>query len=107
MATKGPRGAGTLNRIRLHGRWTYQADFIDETGKRVRKVLGPNRVQAAARFREIVERRDRVLSGLERQDSAVTLGDVVGPYLDDLATRRRARHVARTRQALDRVVAAL
>ena len=80
--------------------WTL--DWVDGTGTRRRQALSTDKRVAEQMRIQLVAERDLQLGGLD-----LSLRELAGRHLEDLATRATETHVQNIRGILDRAVAAL
>jgi len=94
-----------LKRVSRSGGYQYEADWRDSSGKRRRKLLGSDKRVAERVLADIIRRRDLEIAGLEKEDLAEPVLDVlVGEYLVALATRAKPVHVKGAKTAINRVL---
>jgi integrase len=88
------QGHGRLRRQRVRGQTVYVADWTDESGRRVRRVLGTDSDTAHRLLAEEIRRRDRTRAGLANElGQDASLAALAGEYASELATRCTHKHV--------------
>lgn len=103
LRAKGP-GRGKLRAIRRDGKVLYQADYVDFTGKRHRRVLSDNRVVAERILTTLLRRRDLEKAGMSSELGLdMSIEEVAEHYLKDLARRAKPHSVWSYRRAVTRI----
>jgi integrase len=98
------QGRGTIRRQRLNGRWCYVGDWTDASGRRHRKILGPDRETAQRLLVEEVRRRSKIKAGLRSELGQDTLVEILAAdYVAELATRTTPKHVEKTQRLLEKL----
>jgi len=98
------QGSGRVRRQRLNGRWCYLGDWVDETGRRHRQILGQDRDTAQRILIEQIRKRDRAKAGLASELGQDTLiAHLASEYVAELATRTTPKHVGLTERQLSKL----
>jgi integrase len=88
------QGHGRLRRQRLRGQTVYVGDWTDESGRRVRRVLGCDVDTAQRLLAEEIRKRDRTRAGLANElGQDASLAALAVEYASELATRCTHKHV--------------
>lgn len=87
------QGHGRIRRQRVRGRVVYVGDWTDESGRRVRRMLGGDADTAQRLLAEEIRRRDRTRAGLSSELGQDTLlATLAAEYTSELATRCTHKH---------------
>ena len=97
-------GRGRIRRTRRNGRSVYIGDWIDETGRRRRKILGQDRDTAQRVLVEEIRKRDRAKAGLSSEMGQDTdLRALASEYVAELATRCTPKHIRKVEHQLGKL----